>query len=155
MDVLWSRTDCVLRNVQNTHFFDDVFIMVFTFHISSLLHSCRIKKPLQRKAHNRFESIACVYETQDYLLFILRENKVWFIHWNTNAHTHRHQLLLEQSISRLWLWQCSILFTGRLLHLTFIVAPGLWTSCKRHRSIQCLGPGASRLVVITSLFTLR
>ncbi len=136
-----------------TQSFNDTFIMVFTFNISSLLHSCRIK-PLLRKAHNRSESIGCVNEIQDLLLFILREDKVGFIHSQTHTHTHTH-LLLEQSISRLWLWQCSILFTGRLLHLTFIVAPGPWTSCKRHRSVQCQGPGASCLGVITSFFTLR
>lgn len=73
----------------------------------------------------------------------------------THTHAYTHRLLLGQSISRLWLWQRSILFTGRLLHLTFIVAPGPWTSCKRHRSIQCQGPGASRLGVVASLFTLR
>lgn len=69
----------MLKNVQNTESFNDTFIMVFTFNISSLLHSCRIKL-LQRKAHNCSESIACVYEIQDLLLFILRENKVGFIH---------------------------------------------------------------------------
>lgn len=38
--------------------------------------------------------------------------------------TQRQQLLLEQSMRRLQVWQCFVLFTGRLLHLTFIVAPG-------------------------------
>lgn len=68
---------CVEQCAEHT-LFNDTF-MVFTFNISSLLHSCRIK-PLQRKAHNRSESIACVYEIQDLLLFILREKKVGFIY---------------------------------------------------------------------------
>lgn len=38
--------------------------------------------------------------------------------------TQRRQLLLQQSMRRLQVWQCSVLFTGRLLHLTFIVARG-------------------------------
>lgn len=52
--------------------------MVLTFNISSLLHSSWIK-PSQRYAHNRSESTACVYEIQDLLLFIPREDKVGFI----------------------------------------------------------------------------
>lgn len=89
--------------------FNDTFITVFTSNISSHPHSCPIN-PLQRQAHNLF--VVCVCEIQDFLLFILL------------TRAQRRQLLLQQLIIRLWLWHCSILFTGRLLHLTFIVAPG-------------------------------
>ena len=62
----------------------------------------------------------------------------------TDTHTHTDPLYsayLWQSIRSRGDWQCSVLFTGHLLHLTFIVAPGPWTSCKRHWSIQCQRPG--------------
>lgn len=109
------------------------FMVPFIFNIFSLLHCCRIN-PLKEKAHNHSESIGCVYEIQDLLLFIMLSH--------THKDTQRHQLLLEQSIRRLWLWQCSILFTGRLLHLTFIVAPG---GCGLHanaiEAFNAKGPG--------------
>lgn len=53
-----SKAEFVLNNVQNMQFFTDTFTMVFTFNISSLLHSCRIK-PQQRKAHNFSEYSLC------------------------------------------------------------------------------------------------
>lgn len=100
------------KNVQNMQRFNGMFIMAFTFNISSLLRCCRIN-PLQRKAHKRSQSVACVYGSQDLLYFILL----------THMHTHKDTNFCSSSQWGDWLWQCSILFTGRLLHLTFIVAP--------------------------------
>lgn len=83
---LWSKSDFVLDNVQNTQPFNDIFITAFTFNIFSFLHSCQIKAP-QRKAHNCYESIGCVYEIQDLLVFIQGERIKRGLHNDTHTCT--------------------------------------------------------------------
>ena len=98
--------------------------MAFTSYSSS--HFLSDKIPRESKARNCFESIACIYEIPDLLPCIPGETQAQ-THMHACAHTHAHtssSLLLRQSISRRWIWQRSVLFTGHLLHLTFIMAPG-------------------------------
>lgn len=58
--------------------------------------------------------------------------------------TTGRQPLLQQSMTRLQVWQRSVLFTGRLLHLTFIVAPGgRELHANAIEAFNAKGPGAA------------
>lgn len=145
VDIVWSKTDFMLKNVQNAQCFSGMFIMAFTFSISSLLRCSRIN-PLQRKAHKRSESIACVYGSQDLLYFILLTHTCTHTKTLTSARAVNEETGFGSALSYLQDVCC-------IWHLSWLRGP--WTSCKRYRSIQCQGPGASCVSVITSLFTLR
>lgn len=111
---------------------EDTFIMLLTFNINPLQES--VHAGLRVKPGPPEDTICC-------FLF---------------SCTQRRQLWLQQSMRRLQVWQCSVLFTGRLLHLTFTVAPGgreLHANAIEAFSASSLRPPC--LGVITSLFTLR